>query len=75
MSSQDTVIITEASLPRPDGGAPFALVSDDGDEFRELTSLPRWAGGSDLEAISFVRAVLVDRGATFTERPVRHYRA
>jgi hypothetical protein len=74
MHSQDTMIITEASLPRPDGGAPLALVSDDGNVFWELTSLLRWAGGSDIEAMSVVRPVLVDRGATFTERPVRHYR-
>jgi hypothetical protein len=75
MRPRDTMIITEASLPRPDGGAPFALVSDDGTIFWELTSLLRWAGGSDIEAMSFARPVLVDRGATFTERPVRHYRA
>jgi hypothetical protein len=74
MHSQDTMIITEASLPRPDGGAPLALVSDDGNVFWELTSLLRWAGGSDIEAMSVVRPVLVDRGATFTERPVRNYR-
>jgi hypothetical protein len=75
MPSQDTMIITEASVPRSDGGGPIVLVSDDGNVFWELTSLLRWAGGSDLEAISVVRPVLVDRGATFTERPVRHCRA
>jgi hypothetical protein len=71
MHSQDTMIITEASVPRSDGGAPIVLVSDDGTLFWGLTSLLRWAGGSDMEAISFARPVLVDRGATFTERPVR----
>jgi len=75
MHSQDTIIITEASVPRPDGGVPFILVSDDGTEFWELTSLLYWAGGSDIEALSFARPVLVARGATFTERRVRHYRA
>jgi hypothetical protein len=75
MHSQDAMILTEASLPRPDGGASFALVSDDGTPFWERTSVLRWARGSDREAISFARPVLVDRGATFTERPVRHYRA
>jgi hypothetical protein len=52
MHSQDTVLLTEASLPRPHGGTPFALVSDDGDEFWGLTSLLRWAGGSDRQAMS-----------------------
>jgi hypothetical protein len=27
-----------------------------------------------MEALSFARPVLVDRGATFTDRPVRHFR-
>ena len=75
MHSQDTVIITDASVPRPDGGTPFAMVSDDGRSFWELTSLLWWAGGSDIEAMSFARPVLVHRGATFTERRVRHFRA
>jgi hypothetical protein len=69
------MIITEASVPRSDGGGPIVLVSDDGTVFWELTSLLRWAGGSNMEAMSVVRPVLVDRGATFTERLVRRYRA
>jgi hypothetical protein len=75
MHSQDTMIITEASLPRPDGGAPFALVSDDGHHVLGTDEPVALGGGSDMEAMSFARPVLVDRGATFTERLVRDHRA